>query len=131
MSQFYPKITAKQEGGDDGYCYVIRIDGKEFVNGLTRHQLTYYKEQALLFWYGRQLRKEFPTLSVIDSERKARELIKLNAEYNYKVPRKPIGRGGCCELEMAVELEDRTDLYCPIHGLTQGEPFPKKAVTHG
>ncbi len=42
-----PKITAKQEGGDDGYCYVIRINGKEFVSGLTRAEVPYYKQRAL------------------------------------------------------------------------------------
>lgn len=42
-----PKITAKQEGGDDGYCYVVRINGHEFVNGLTYCEVPHYKEQAL------------------------------------------------------------------------------------
>lgn len=45
-----PKITAKQEGGDDGYCYVVRIDGREFVNGLTRREVPYYKQRALEYW---------------------------------------------------------------------------------
>ena len=49
-----PKITAKQEGGDDGYCYVIRIDGVKFVAGLTRSELPYYKERALKFWQEKQ-----------------------------------------------------------------------------
>ncbi|RJQ26722.1 hypothetical protein C4577_02940 [Candidatus Parcubacteria bacterium] len=41
------KITAKQIGGDDGYCWTVLIDGKEFVNGLTRPECEYYKEKAL------------------------------------------------------------------------------------
>lgn len=41
------KITARQEGGNDGYCYVIRINGRKFVNGLTRAELPYYKQQIL------------------------------------------------------------------------------------
>lgn len=41
------KITAKQEGGDDGYCYVVRINGREFVKGLTRSEVNYYKKRAL------------------------------------------------------------------------------------
>lgn len=45
-----PKITAKQEGGDDGYCYVVRINGNEFINGLTRREVPYYKAKALKFW---------------------------------------------------------------------------------
>jgi hypothetical protein len=42
-----PKITAKQEGGDDGYCYVVRINGVEFIDGLTRREVPYYKQKAL------------------------------------------------------------------------------------
>ena len=42
-----PKITARQEGGDDGYCWVVRINGREFVNGLTRREVAYYKERAV------------------------------------------------------------------------------------
>ena len=45
-----PKITAKQEGGDDGYCWCIRINGKLFVTGLTRREVPYYKERALELW---------------------------------------------------------------------------------
>ncbi len=41
------KITAKQESGDDGGCYVVRINGREFVNGLTRSEVSYYKKRAL------------------------------------------------------------------------------------
>lgn len=35
MKTASPKATAKQEGGDDGYCYVVRVNGKEYFNGLT------------------------------------------------------------------------------------------------
>ena len=45
-----PKITAKQEGGDDGYCYAVRINGVEFVNGLTRSEVPYWKAKALAAW---------------------------------------------------------------------------------
>ena len=45
-----PKITAKQEGGDDGYCYVVRVNGKIFVGGLTRSEVSYYKKEALQRW---------------------------------------------------------------------------------
>ena len=45
-----PKITAKQEGGDDGYCYVIRVNGAVFVTGLTRSEVPYYKKLALKRW---------------------------------------------------------------------------------
>ena len=54
-----PKITAKQEGGDDGYCYVVRIDGKVFVDGLTRAELPYYKREAKLrYWIHEKLRSD-------------------------------------------------------------------------
>lgn len=36
-----PKITAKQEGGDDGYCYVVRVNGVKYVEGLTRSEVPY------------------------------------------------------------------------------------------
>ncbi len=55
-----PKITAKQEGGDDGYCYVVRIDGKKFMEGLTRAEVPYYKQRALLFW--QELNEVLPTV---------------------------------------------------------------------
>ena len=45
-----PKITARQEGGDDGYCYVVRVNGKELINGLTRSEVPHYKAEALKRW---------------------------------------------------------------------------------
>jgi hypothetical protein len=33
----WARVTYKQEGGDDGYQYVLRIDGKAVMNGLTRY----------------------------------------------------------------------------------------------
>lgn len=42
-----PKITAKQVGGDDGYQYAVFINGRMFVNGLTRREVPYYKQRAL------------------------------------------------------------------------------------
>lgn len=41
-----PVIKAKQVGGDDGYQYAVFIDGREFVNGLTRREVLYYVRQA-------------------------------------------------------------------------------------
>jgi len=46
-----PKITSRQEGGDDGYQYVIRINGKSFVSGLHRTELAYYKIRAREAFY--------------------------------------------------------------------------------
>ena len=40
------RITSRQEGGDDGYSYAIRIDGRLFVNGLTRSEVPYYRGEA-------------------------------------------------------------------------------------
>ena len=51
------KITARQEGGDDGYCYVVRIDGRSFINGLTRHEVPYYKKLALKYWEEKNVTK--------------------------------------------------------------------------
>lgn len=42
-----PRVTYRQEGGDDGYSYVVRVDGQVLVNGCTRAQARYYKEKYL------------------------------------------------------------------------------------
>jgi len=55
-----PKITARQEGGDDGYCYVVRVDGRVFVTGLTRAEVPYYKEQARRYEESCHDAKTFP-----------------------------------------------------------------------
>lgn len=39
------KITAKQIGGDDGYCWAILVDGKPVVEGLTRSEVPYYRKR--------------------------------------------------------------------------------------
>ena len=39
----YKYTTCRQEGGNDGYCYVIRVNGQERINGLTRHETDYYR----------------------------------------------------------------------------------------
>lgn len=49
-----PKITAKQEGGDDGYCYVVRVNGVVYVEGLTRAEVDYWKKQSLKRWVNEQ-----------------------------------------------------------------------------
>lgn len=41
------KITYRQEDGDDGYCYVLRIDGRMHLNGLTRREAIAEKEHIL------------------------------------------------------------------------------------
>jgi hypothetical protein len=41
----WKRITYRQEGGDDGYAYVLRVDGRPRMNGLTQRQAMYYKEQ--------------------------------------------------------------------------------------
>jgi len=46
-------VTARQVGGDDGYCWAVFIDGHQFVNGLSQHMADYYKHVA----YGEQLKR--------------------------------------------------------------------------
>lgn len=41
------RVTYKQEGGDDGYSYVLRVDGRVKHNGLTQREATYYKEREV------------------------------------------------------------------------------------
>lgn len=50
-----PKVTYRQEGGDDGYCYVLRVDGIARYTGLTRRQAQYEKEMYLRDWTARNL----------------------------------------------------------------------------
>lgn len=37
-------ITMRQEGGDDGYSYVVR-HGSKSISGLTRREAKYYRDQ--------------------------------------------------------------------------------------
>ena len=43
----YKYTKAQQEGGDDGYCYVIRMkkSNRELINGLTARECTYYRQR--------------------------------------------------------------------------------------
>lgn len=41
----YKHTTARQVGGDDGYCWAVFVNGRERVNGLTRREVTYYRER--------------------------------------------------------------------------------------
>lgn len=54
MATKYKYTTARQDGGDDGYCWAVFVKGQSqpVVNGLTRREVAYYrdkieKEQAL------------------------------------------------------------------------------------
>jgi hypothetical protein len=41
----WKRITYRQEGGDDGYSYVVRVDGRAKWNGLTQREAMHYKER--------------------------------------------------------------------------------------
>ena len=41
------RVTYKQEGGDDGYSYVVRVDGRSKWNGLTQREAMYYKTKEV------------------------------------------------------------------------------------
>jgi flavin-binding protein dodecin len=41
------RVTYKQEGGDDGYAYVLRVDGRAKYNGLTQREAMHYKEREV------------------------------------------------------------------------------------
>ena len=45
-----PKITARKHGGDDRASWAVFVDGRMFVNGLTKREVQYYKDKALQFW---------------------------------------------------------------------------------
>lgn len=38
------RVTMTQEGGDDGYCWAVRVDARLVENGLTRREALYYKD---------------------------------------------------------------------------------------
>jgi len=39
------RVTARQEGGDDGYHWVVRKDGRMVANGLTKGEAEYEKKR--------------------------------------------------------------------------------------
>jgi len=39
------RVTARQEGGDDGYQYVVRVDGRMVANGLTKGEAEHEKKR--------------------------------------------------------------------------------------
>ena len=41
------RVGYRQEGGDDGYQYVVRVDGVPKWSGLTRSEAAYYKRQEI------------------------------------------------------------------------------------
>lgn len=41
------RITARKAGGDDLASWAVFIDGRQFVNGLTRPEVPHYRRQAL------------------------------------------------------------------------------------
>ena len=43
----WKRVTYRQEGGDDGYAYVVRVDGRAKWDGLTQRQAMYHKEQEV------------------------------------------------------------------------------------
>ena len=43
----WKRVTYRQEGGDDGYQYVVRVDGRAKWDGLTQRQAMYHKEQEV------------------------------------------------------------------------------------
>lgn len=43
----WKRVTYKQEGGDDGYQYVVRVDGRSIMNGLTLRQAEYEKRRQV------------------------------------------------------------------------------------
>lgn len=45
MAKKYKYTTARQVDGDDGYCWAVFVRGKMRVNGLTRREVTYYRER--------------------------------------------------------------------------------------
>jgi hypothetical protein len=46
-----PKVTYRQEDGDDGYCYCVRVNGRAVTHAsLTRHEAMMEKARILGEW---------------------------------------------------------------------------------
>jgi hypothetical protein len=43
MSKKYKYTTARQVGGDDGYCWAVFVNGIMRLNGLTRREVAYWR----------------------------------------------------------------------------------------
>jgi hypothetical protein len=43
----WKRVTYKQEGGDDGYSYVVRVDGRAKWNGLSQREAMSYKQREV------------------------------------------------------------------------------------
>lgn len=41
------KITARKHNGDDQYSWTVFRDGREYVGGLGRNEVDYYKKMCL------------------------------------------------------------------------------------
>jgi hypothetical protein len=54
MATRKPKVTYRQEDGDDGYSYVVRVNGFARMSGLTRSQAMYEKQVVLREWEDKQ-----------------------------------------------------------------------------
>ena len=45
MKKRYKFTTVRQVGGDDGYQWAIFVNGVERINGLTRREVSYYRDK--------------------------------------------------------------------------------------
>ena len=41
----YKYTTARQVGGDDGYCWAVFLNGRQVVNGLTKREVPHYRDK--------------------------------------------------------------------------------------
>lgn len=39
------QVSIKQEGGDDGYCWVLRVGGYAVFDGMTRSEAEYRRKR--------------------------------------------------------------------------------------
>jgi hypothetical protein len=44
---FTRRVTMRQENGDDGYCYVVRVDGRAKWDGMTRSEATWRRNTEI------------------------------------------------------------------------------------
>jgi hypothetical protein len=77
------RVTARKHGGDDVASWAVFLDGREFVNGLTRSEVPYYKEQAYQYLLKNgeppMPRRRKPTTTLAISTLTADDLTKLQS----------------------------------------------------
>lgn len=117
-SHIKKRVTFRQEGGNDGAQYAVRVDGKLKINGLTKREAVHHQG----VWHRRLMEeKAAETASSSDDE--------LFLLYLYKSLKTQLGKEGIYDLD---ELEDMFDSAyledCSVDTLAYYHKWSKKVT---